>query len=77
MDPRTDPAPAATPAEARPEIHNADVDEQIAETGACGQVHLPTGRTCTLEHRHEGSCDFVAREQAPRSVAEHRAADGW
>jgi hypothetical protein len=83
MDPRVTPTAAAAaeaaaePLDNRPEVHNPGIDEQVAETGACGQVHLPTGRTCTREHRHEGSCDFVPRDQVPDSVAEHRAADGW
>lgn len=69
--------PAAVSPDDRPESHNACIDEHVAETGACGQVHLPTGRTCTLEHRHQGSCDFVARQHVQDSVAAHRAADGW
>jgi hypothetical protein len=69
--------PAAVAPDNRPEIHNTSVDDQLAETGACGQVHLPTGRTCTLQHRHHGSCDFVARQNLRDSVAAHRAADGW
>jgi hypothetical protein len=69
--------PAAVPPDDRPEVHNISVDDQLAETGACSQVHLPTGRTCTLEHRHPGSCDFVARQDLQDSVAAHRAADGW
>jgi len=78
MDPRTPPTtPAARSPDNRPEIHNSDVDEQVAETGACGQVHLPTGRTCVLEHRHQGACEFVPREEVQDSVAQHRAADDW
>ena len=40
--------PAAMSPDDRPEVHNISVDDQFAETGACSQVHLPTGRTCTL-----------------------------
>ena len=68
---------AAVSPDDRPHVHNASVDEQLAQTGACSQVHLQTGRTCTLEHRHQGSCDFVARQDVRDSVAAHRAADGW
>jgi hypothetical protein len=68
---------AAVSPEDRPHVHNASVDEQLAQTGACSQVHLQTGRTCTLEHRHPGSCDFVARQDVQDSVAAHRAVDGW
>ncbi len=49
----------------RPELHNPSIDEDVALVGACGRVHLPTGKTCTLEQRHPGSCDFVARDEVP------------
>jgi hypothetical protein len=76
MDPRVAASAEALPDE-RPEIHNVDVDEATAALGACGQVHLPTGRTCTLKRRHSGSCDFTGRDGVRASVAEHRADDGW
>jgi hypothetical protein len=44
------------PSDDRREAHNASVDEQVADAGGCAQVHLPTGRTCTLTFSHEGSC---------------------
>ena len=69
--------PAAMSPDDRLEIHNTSVDDQLAGTGACSQVHLQTGRTCTRQHRHHGSCDFVARQDVLDSVAAHRAADGW
>jgi hypothetical protein len=77
MDPRVTPTEvaaveaAADSLDDRPEVHNPGVDEQVAETGACGQVHLPTGRTCIREHRHEGSCEFVPRDEVPGSAAGH------
>jgi len=43
----------------RPDAHNASVDEDVSRAGGCGQTHLPTGSTCTREHGHAGSCDFV------------------
>lgn len=49
---------AATPAG----HSNASVDEALAEVGVCGQVHLPTGRTCVRTGRHPGGCDFVGRD---------------
>lgn len=61
----------------RPDVHNSGVDEKVAETGACGQVHLQSGRTCSLERRHQGTCDFVPRAEVQDRVARHRAADGW
>jgi hypothetical protein len=60
-----------------PEIHNAAVDEDAANAGGCGQVHLPTGRMCTLRHGHGGSCDFVAADLADASLARHRADETW
>jgi hypothetical protein len=71
------PTPAAVSLDDRPEIHNTSIDDQLAAMGACSQVHLQTGRTCTRQHRHHGSCDFVARQNLQDSVAAHRAADGW
>ena len=44
----------------RQELHNASVDEDVAKGGGCGQVHLASGRTCTLEQGHGGSCRFVS-----------------
>ena len=58
--------------EDRPELHNTSVDEDVAMMGGCGRVHLPTGRTCTLAHSHLGSCDFVARNEIPDHLPEHR-----
>jgi hypothetical protein len=51
---------------AKPVKHsNASVDEALAGVGVCGQVHLPTGRTCVRPGRHRGGCDFVGREDVP------------
>jgi hypothetical protein len=47
----------------RPDSHNVSVDEQLAREGGCAQVHLASGRTCSLEHGHNGSCNFVLRDQ--------------
>lgn len=62
-----------------PAMHNPSVDEDAAKEGLCAQVHLPTGRMCTLRHRHEGSCEFTSAEQtdtaerADTVLAHHRA----
>jgi hypothetical protein len=40
------------------------VDDDIADAGRCGQIHLPTGRTCIREHPHQGSCKFIATDAA-------------
>jgi len=58
----------------RSDLHNASVDGELAQSGACAQVHLPSGRTCTLERRHPGGCDFVSSAQVQNAIAEHRAA---
>ncbi len=44
----------------RLEVHNASVDEQLADEGVCARIHLASGRVCLLAHNHAGSCDFVA-----------------
>jgi len=43
------------------QMHNASVDEVAAMAGECAQVHLPSGRICTLQHGHRGSCEFIQR----------------
>lgn len=53
------------------EMHNASVDEDAARAGECAQVHLPTGRICTLPHGHARSCEFISAEAAAASLA-HR-----
>ena len=57
--------PMGEPSLERHEVHNASVDESVAAAGACGQVHLPTGRSCAREHGHGGSCEFTAPDPAP------------
>ena len=57
----------------RPELHNASVDAEVAKAGGCGNVHLATGRTCTLEQGHEGSCYFVEPDQVDVSRPAHGA----
>jgi len=54
-------------------MHNASVDEDAAREGECAQVHLPTGRTCTLPHGHERSCEFISAAAALACLAHHRA----
>jgi hypothetical protein len=50
----------------RSDIHNASVDEGVAEAGLCGFTHLPSGRTCVLPARHPGSCSFAPHPEAKR-----------
>jgi hypothetical protein len=57
------------PADDRQDLHNASVSEEAADAGGCGQVHLPTGRTCTLEVGHDGSCRFVPPDQVEESLS--------
>lgn len=53
----------------RREVHNVSVDERVARAQMCGQVHLPSGRTCILPFGHLGSCGFEDPDRAQR-VAE-------
>jgi hypothetical protein len=56
----------------RREVHNVSVDERVARAQMCGQVHLPSGRTCILPFGHIGSCGFEdprrAHEAAEREL---------
>jgi hypothetical protein len=54
-------------------MHNASVNEDAARLGACAQVHLPTGRMCTLPRSHRGSCDFRPPEDAYASLPHQRS----
>ena len=65
---------AARPAPDRSEMHNASVNEDAARRGACAQVHLPTGRMCTLPHSHRGSCVFIPADVAHASLPQHLSA---
>jgi len=65
----------ASPTADRLEAHNASVNEDAAGEGACAQVHLPTGRMCTLRYGHERSCDFVPPDQVKASLARRHGAD--
>jgi hypothetical protein len=49
-------------------MSSTHVREDVAKAGRCANVHLPTGRTCTLPKRHPGSCNFVGPEDV-ESVA--------
>jgi len=51
-------------------MHVTHVREDVAMAGRCANVHLPTGRTCTLPVRHPGACSFVEPEEA-ESIAAH------
>jgi hypothetical protein len=53
------------------------VDESAARQGGCAQVHLPTGAMCTLQHGHEGSCEFSQADQADEVLARHKALEQW
>jgi hypothetical protein len=63
--------PTTVESQDRLDLHNTSVDEGVAATGACAEVHLPTGRTCTLGYGHDGSCDFVPRDHVEESLADH------
>jgi hypothetical protein len=59
----------ATAADGRPDLSNTNVREDLAMTGRCALVHLPTGRTCLLPLRHQGPCDFHGPQEAQDVVA--------
>lgn len=53
----------------RLDIHNAAVDEQIADAHhLCGNMDLQTGRTCIKPFHHYGSCHFVSKDAARRGT---------
>lgn len=53
--------------EPRLDLHNANVNEDLAEAGLCGTIDLVTGAVCRLPALHEGGCDFVGSpRQHPR-----------
>jgi hypothetical protein len=52
------------PSDSRPDLSNANVREDLATTGRCALVHLPTGRTCLLPLRHQGPCQFHQPQEA-------------
>ncbi len=54
----------------RPDLSSLHVREDVAMTGCCANVHLPTGRTCTLPARHPGSCHFVGPDDAEHVAAQ-------
>ncbi|MGO4236303.1 hypothetical protein [Pseudarthrobacter sp. YAF2] len=53
----------------RPDLNNSNVREDLAMTGRCAMVHLPTGRTCLLPLRHRGPCEFHRPQEAQDVVA--------
>lgn len=55
--------------DSRPDLSSLHVREDVAMAGRCANVHLPTGRTCTLPVRHPGSCQFVEPEDVERAAA--------
>jgi hypothetical protein len=60
-----------------PEVHNSAVDEAAALQGGCAQLHLPSGRMCTLRNGHGGSCEFTPPELVETELAKNKAAEGW
>ena len=63
--------------ESVPEVHNSAIDKAAALQGGCAQVHLPSGRTCTLRNGHAGSCEFTSPEEVDAVLAQHKAAEDW
>jgi hypothetical protein len=54
----------------RLDLHNPSIDEDVARRGGCAEIHLPTGRTCTLGYRHDGSCDFTPRDRVAETLSD-------
>jgi hypothetical protein len=52
----------------RNDIHNVSIDVALARVGRCAMTHLASGRVCAKAARHQGSCEFVPREQAYASL---------
>jgi hypothetical protein len=52
----------------RQDVHNSDVDTQLAAAHLCGQTDLRTGRMCAKPARHDGTCEFLPKDTA-RAVA--------
>ncbi|WP_159823751.1 hypothetical protein [Arthrobacter sp. 9AX] len=48
----------------RSDLNNSNVREDLARTGRCAMVHLPTGRICLLPFRHHGPCEFHRPQEA-------------
>ena len=48
----------------RQDVHNSDVDTQMAAAHLCGQTDLRTGRTCRKAARHHGTCEFIPKDAA-------------
>jgi hypothetical protein len=46
----------------RLDSHNPSVDADLARSGHCGTLHLPSGRRCPLPAHHFGCCAFVRPE---------------
>jgi hypothetical protein len=76
MDPEAPPDPAYA-SRGQLGVHNASVDQRRRDLGACAQVHLPTGRMCTMRQGHEASCDFVEATKVDASLERRRTVEGW
>jgi len=61
--------PTETVDDERPDLSNANVREDLALAGRCALVHLPTGRTCLLQLRHQGPCEFHGPQEAQDVVS--------
>ena len=44
--------------ETRLDVHNSNVNEDLAEAGLCGTLNLVTGAACQLPALHQDGCDF-------------------
>ena len=67
--PAPSPEDPSSEGEARPDLSNTNVREDLAMAGRCALVHLPTGRTCLLPLRHHGPCEVHQPQEAQEVVA--------
>jgi hypothetical protein len=48
----------------RLDVHNVAVDTSAANAHLCGMTDLRTGRTCVAPVHHDGTCQWVSKDEA-------------
>lgn len=61
-------ADPSTATERKSAEHNTSVDQPQRQDGVCAQLHLATGRMCTLPHAHADTCEFVPPDEISASL---------
>ena len=56
--------------DSRLDFDNVSIDKERAHLGACGFIHLASGRVCGLRRGHAGGCEFTPHhvEQASTTL---------